>query len=140
MEYRIFGPGGSEPSDGYREDIEELAKLNAAELASIAEWFTASTDFNPYASPLPANVAAGPLLPEKFRGAALAMRGLLYAWHEYGLERADVERDLLLLGVPSRALAAISEVLEQLSVLRKQVWLWYNVWESRQEACRRLMI
>ncbi len=125
MEYKIFGPGGS-PSEEFREDLTELAKLKAADRDAVADWFFASKDFDPHASPLPANIVASPLLPERFQGAVLALRDLLWAWQEYALELTDIEQDLLLLGVPPIVLATIGPLLGRLSDLKQRVWVWYN--------------
>lgn len=121
MEYRIFGPGGS-PSEDFRRDLQGLLKLDDAQRGAIADWFFASKNYDPFESPLPGNIVASTLLPEQFRSAAQTLRGLLWAWQEYGLQLEDIERDLLLLGIDSEALGGLVSFLGRLSAVRQRVW------------------
>jgi hypothetical protein len=121
VEYRIFGPGGS-PSEGFRRNIQEWVKLDGTQRDAIGDWLLASKDCDPSASPLPASIAASTLLPEQFRHAADGLRGLLWAWQEYGLQLSDIERDLLLIGLDSEALAVIVPFLARLSRIKRRVW------------------
>jgi hypothetical protein len=121
VEYRIFGPGG-EASEDFRRDLHDLLKLDDAQRSAIADWFLATKTYDPFGSPLPPNIVASTLLPEQFRRAVQILRRLLWAWEEYRLELGDVERDLLLLGVGSEALAIIVPFLADLSPIRAKVW------------------
>jgi hypothetical protein len=111
--YRIFGPGGS-PSEDFRSDLQELLKLDDPQREAIADWFFASKNYDPFAVPLPANIATSTLLPEQFQRAALTLRNLLWAWQEYGLQLGDVERDLLL---PGLSLGDIQPVFTRSEIL-----------------------
>jgi hypothetical protein len=121
VEYRIFGPAGT-PSEDFRRDLGDFLKLDEPQRNAIAEWFLASKDYDPFASPLPANIIASTLLPEQFQSGAQCLRNLLWAWQEYGLQLEDIERDLLLLGFASEALPVILSFLTRLATIKHRVW------------------
>ena len=123
MEYKLFGPAGS-PSENFRRDLDELVKLDDPQRNAIADWFLASNDYNPFASPLPATIVASTLLPEQFQSIAQFLRNLLSAWQNYGLQLPDVERDLLLLGLASESLPVIVSFLDRLSTIKQRVWAY----------------
>jgi hypothetical protein len=121
VEYRIFGPAGS-PSEDFRRDLDDLVKLDDAQRNTIADWFFASKDYDPFGSPLPANIVASTLFPEQFRRAVQTLRRLLWGWQEYGLQLTDIERDLLLMGLATESLEVIMPFLDRLSSIKHRVW------------------
>jgi hypothetical protein len=123
VEYRIFGPAGT-PSEEFRKDLNDLLKLDDMQRNAIVDWFFESKDFDPFDPPLPSNIVASTLLPEQFQRAATCLRRLLWAWQEYGLQREDVERDLLLLGLDAEGLSVMDPVLARLSEIKQRVWAY----------------
>ena len=121
MEYRIFGLAGS-PSEEYRRDLQELVKLDDAQKHALRDWFLATPDYDPFKSPLPADIVASTLLPEQFQRTAQCLRRLLWAWQEYRLQPEDIERDLLLLGLDSASIEAFGPFLASLSTVRQRAW------------------
>jgi hypothetical protein len=121
VEYRIFGPGGA-ASEDFKRDFHDLLKLDDAQRIVIRDWFLSSKNYDAFASPLPANIVASTLLPEQFQHVVQMLRRLLWAWEEYRLELEDVERDLLLLGFNSEALAVLGPFLADLSMVKDKVW------------------
>jgi hypothetical protein len=123
VEYKIFGPGGSPPED-FHQDLEAVETLDDPQRDAIAEWFLTTKSYDPYASPLPANIIASTLVPDAFQDAVESLSHLLWAWEEYGLELNDIERDLLLLGVDSDSLRGMILLLGRLSTVKGKVWGW----------------
>jgi hypothetical protein len=121
MEYRIFGPGRS-PDDDFKGDLAAFLALNEKQRDAVAEWFLTTDSYDSWAPKLPPGIVASPLLPEQFRRAAGFIRPLLLRWQEYGLELADIERDLLLLGCAPEELAILTDFLARVSPVKGRVW------------------
>lgn len=124
MEYKIFGPGGM-PDGGIRNQLKDFFKLDEAQRKTIREAFLKNEFEYSWRTPLPEAVAASSLLPEQFTDAVDLIRSLLYAWREYSLQIADIERDLLLLGCSEHDIDLLIEFLGMLSVVRESVWARY---------------
>lgn len=121
MEYKIFGPGGT-PSIEIRDQLKEFLKLDEAQRKIVRDAFL-SDDFEySWREPLPEAVAASSLLPEQFTGAVELIRSLLYAWREYNLQLADIERDFLLLGCSERDISVLVGFLHALAGLKDSIW------------------
>src|ERR1700722_12592911 len=98
MEYKIFGTARS-PYDEFRAELQAFCDLDDIQREALAAWFESTADFNSYAPKLPPGILASTLLPEQFRKSASPIRFLLENWQRRSLELADIERDLLLLGL-----------------------------------------
>ena len=121
MEYMIFGSGGT-PSGEIRDQLNEFFKLDDAQRKTIKDEFLKDDFEYSWRKPLPESVAASSLLPEQFTEAVELIRSLLYAWREYNLQVADIERDLLLLGCSERDIEILVDFLTTLSGLKDIVW------------------
>ncbi len=122
MEYKIFGPERS-PGDEFRAELQAFCDLDDVQREALAAWFESTSDFDSYAPELPTGILASTLLPEQFRKTAAPIRFLLESWHRRSLQLADIERDLLLLGLDMEQLARVSSFLARLSGVKERVWL-----------------
>jgi len=122
VEYKIFGPG-RQPPDDFKEDLAALFRLDDKQRDALAEWFLSADNHYPWGPELPPIIAASTLLPEQFRQTADAVRHLLYGWQRFGLQLADVERDLLLLGCGSEDMKVVLDLLKRLSSVKERVWI-----------------
>lgn len=122
MEYKIFGPA-RQPPDDFKEDLAALCRLDDNQRDALAEWFLSAQSYDPWGPELPPIIAASTLLPEQFEQTASLVRDLLYAWQRYGLELADIERDLLLLGCSGEERRVAAALLERLSSVKKRAWI-----------------
>lgn len=120
MEYKIFGTNGT-PSDDIQNRLTKFVKLDEAQRRTIAETFR-EKEFDPYSRTIPPLVAASSLLPEQFREAVDLVAFLLFAWREYDLELADIERDLLLLGCSESEIETAIAFLKSVSEVKERVW------------------
>jgi len=120
MEYKMFGPGGT-PPDQLQKQLMGFLTLDERQRKAIADLFLQS-DFDPYARLTPSIVASSSLLPEQFAEAVELIRFLLYSWREYGLQLADIERDLLLLGHSPDHIGRVTEFLKLVSAVQESVW------------------
>lgn len=127
MEYRIFGPGRG-PTDDLAQELQAFCDLDDVQRESLAVWFETSSDFDTYAPELPPVILNSSLLPEQFRKTASPIRSLLNAWHERSLKLADIERDLLLLGLNQDQVELVSAFLKRLAPRKERVWA--DGWEG----------
>lgn len=122
MEYKIFGAGGS-PYDGFTAELQAFCDLDEIQREYLEVWFESTSDFDLYTPELPPDIVASTLLPEQFRTTAAPILFLLDAWHRRSLEIADIERDLLLLGLSQEQIALTTGFLLRLSPVKERVWL-----------------
>jgi len=122
MDYKIFGTGRS-ANDEFRAELQAFCDLDQIQREALAAWFESTADFNMYTPELPPGILASTLMPEQFMKTASLIRFLLESWHRRSLQLADIERDLLLLGLDSAQLANISSLLARLSGVKERVWL-----------------
>jgi hypothetical protein len=122
MEYKIFGAGGS-PGDGFTPDLQAFCRLDEVQREALAIWFESTSDYDTYTPELPPSIVRSSLLPEQFRKTAAPILYLLDSWHRRSLEIADIERDLLLLGLNQKQIALTTSFLLRLSPVKERVWL-----------------
>ena len=122
MEYRIFGSARS-PGDDFTPELQAFCALEDAQREALAAWFESTSDFDTYATELPAGIVASALLPDQFRKTAAPIRFLLNAWQQHSLEIIDIERDLLLCGLNSEQIGLVISFLERLAPIKERVWI-----------------
>ncbi len=122
MEYKTFGPG-REPYEDFTSELEAFCALDDVQREALALWFQSTSDFDTYPTELPPSILASTLLPEQFRKTASPIRFLLDTWYERSLELADIERDLLLLGLNQGQITVVVAFLGRLSSLKERIWV-----------------
>jgi len=105
MELKVFGANG--PPDEFANDFKGTFGPRFFGLEIVGKWFLTTDSFDTEEAISSPAIATSPLLPEQFRQCARALQYLLESWHASALQLADLQRDLLVLGVPLRTLIGL---------------------------------
>jgi hypothetical protein len=121
MELRIFGPGGTAEGQ-FEKDLKTLFAVDPKGWELLANWFITTDSLDPENALSSPAIIASTLVPEQFTASVNAVKYLLEAWYLYGLELADIQRDLMVLGYPADQVERLGGLLRQLERVKQTVY------------------
>jgi hypothetical protein len=127
MELKVFGANG--PPDEFANDFKALLALDSSAWEIVGKWFLTTDSFDTEEAISSPAIATSPLLPEQFRQCARALQYLLESWHASALQLADLQRDLLVLGVATQDIDRLGLLLERLGPVRQRAYTHFMRFE-----------
>lgn len=121
MELKMFGPGGT-PEEQFEKDLKTLFAVDPIGWELLGNWFVTTDSFDPEEALSSPAIIASTLVPEQFTASVSAVKYLLEAWHLYGLELADIQRDLMVLGYPADQVERLGVLLAPLARVKRTVY------------------